>query len=209
MSRARTIFFTIIGMAIMVVLFPYLPTIIQLALVGSVALPIISYNSLIAKKNYVSTAESSIDVMLKKRFDLIPNLVSSVRVHMNHEKALLAELSRLRTQLSTSELELDERMRIENQLTGTIASLLAIAEKTPELSANAQFLNLQRSLSNVEEQISAARRSFNAAATDYNNSLEMIPSNVVAALMNMQPLRLFETTRAERASIDVHQLFSE
>lgn len=209
MNRARIIFFTIVGLAVIIVLFQYLPIVVQVAFVASIGLPVLSYNTLVAKKNDVAKAESSVDVMLKKRFDLIPNLVSSVKTYMNHEMALLTELSALRARLDDSDLSLEARMEVENQLSDTISGLLKIAQKTPELSANAQFLTLQRSLKESEEQISAARRAFNAAATEYNNSLEMVPTNIIAAFMNLQPLHLFKAARAEKMNVDVGHLFSQ
>lgn len=207
MKKSHIIFFTIIALAVVVVLFPDLPGLIQFLLIGSVGIPIITYNSLIAKKNNVSKAKSSIDVMLKKRFDLIPNLVSSVKVYMYHEKALLAELSALQNQLSDAQLSLESRMEIENQLSRTISGLMIVVENTPELSANAQFLKLQGSLNEAEEQISAARRAFNAAVTEYNNGLEMVPSNIVAAFMNLEHQQVFEARKLERENVDVGKVF--
>lgn len=166
------------------------------------------YNGLIAKKNDVERSFSSIDVLLKKRIDLIPNLVASVQNYMKFEQQTLVEVTRLRSQVMTGGTTRGERFELENQISRSLGNILALAESYPELKSNTQFVQLQTSIFEIEEQISAARRFFNSAVTEYNNEIEMFPSNLIASAMNYQPRRLFEATEQERQNVDVNALFN-
>ncbi|MBP9854015.1 MAG: LemA family protein [Candidatus Omnitrophica bacterium] len=165
------------------------------------------YNGLVGKKNQVENAFSGVDVMLKKRYDLIPNLVSAVKQYMQHEKNTLTEITELRSKAVSGSLSNDEKVEIDNRISKAIGGIMVAVENYPDLKASANFLNLQRSLNEIEEQISAARRSYNASVLDYNNAVEMVPTNFIAGLMNYQRKMMFEIIDAERKNVQVGDLF--
>lgn len=165
------------------------------------------YNGLIAKKNKVEYAFSSIDVMLKKRYDLIPNLVKTVKEYAKHEEKLLTDIVQLRNETMRSDLSDKERFEAEGKLSGMLNRMKIVVENYPDLKANENFLQLQGALNEIEEQISAARRTFNAAVMEYNNGVEMFPSNVFAKAMNLQRKDSFQIAAAEAKNVDVGNLF--
>lgn len=167
------------------------------------------YNSLIAKKNQVDYAYSGIDVQLKKRHDLIPNLVATVRQYMEHERELLERITELRARAVSPEVPEGERMQVEAALSSALRSLMVAVENYPNLKANENFLHLQASLNDIEEQIAAARRAYNAAVTDYNNAIEMFPTNLVAGMMGLKRRAVFEAEESERETPQVAQLFKQ
>ncbi|MDW8106419.1 MAG: LemA family protein [Armatimonadota bacterium] len=167
------------------------------------------YNSLVGKKNQVEYAYSGIDVQLKKRHDLIPNLVATVKQYMQHERELLERITELRSRAINPNLSDAERMQVENALTAALRNLMIAVENYPQLRANENFMHLQASLNEVEEQIAAARRTYNAAVTDYNNAIEMFPTNLVAATMGLQRRAVFEAEESERATPNVAKLFQQ
>ncbi|WP_019508277.1 LemA family protein [Pleurocapsa sp. PCC 7319] len=166
------------------------------------------YNGLIYKKNQVSKSFSSVDVLLKKRWDLIPNLVSVVKHHMEFEQQTLAEITRLRSRVMSNEVSEGERLNLENQISRTMGNILALIENYPELKSDQHVNQLLASLNEIEEQISAARRFYNAAVTEYNNAIEMFPSNLVANYMQYRPKELFVTTEEERSNVNVGDLLN-
>ncbi len=184
-------------------------TMILLLVVAIIAVVIFigMYNSLIGKRNAVDQSFASIDVMLKKRYDLIPNLVATVEKYMTHERELLTELTELRTRAISGDIPPDQRVEMENKLNATLGRILVSVENYPDLKSNQNFLQLQAGLNEVEEQISAARRAYNAAVTDYNNAIQMIPTSIIAGMMNMQLRTLFEASAIERQNVDVRNLF--
>jgi LemA protein len=165
------------------------------------------YNSLIAKKNQVDNAFASTDVMLKKRYDLIPNLVATVKQYMQHEANLLTEVTELRARALSPGLSSDQAVELNNQITQALGGIMVAVENYPELKASDNFMHLQRSLNEIEEQISAARRAYNAAVTSFNNAVEMVPTNLLANLMGYSRRQFFEIPQAERQSPDVGNLF--
>lgn len=170
---------------------------------------IASYNALIKKKNAVNNAESSIDVMLKKRFDVIPNLVSTVKAYTKHEDAVLTKLTDLRTQSMMPNLTQKQKVELDKQMTQALSSFRVSVEAYPDLKASEQFSRLQRSINEVEAQISAARRSFNAAVTEFNNAVEMFPSSIFANMMGLTTRSLFEMPETERANPHIDDLFGD
>lgn len=166
------------------------------------------YNSLVNKRNQVKNAFGSIDTMLKKRYDLIPNLISSCKEYMQHEERLLSEITELRTQAMSDTITPEERVGIENKLNKELRTLNIAVENYPDLKANENFLQLQRSLNEVEEQISASRRAYNSAVTDYNNAVEMFPTSIMAGIMRLKQKPVFEITENERQNVDVGKLFN-
>lgn len=158
------------------------------------------------QKNQVSKSFSSVDVLLKKRWDLIPNLVAVVKHQMEFEQQTLVEVTRLRSQVMSGEVNAEQRLTLENQISRSIGNILALIENYPELKSDQQVNQLLASLNETEEQISAARRFYNAAVTEYNNALEMFPSNIVASYMKYQSKELFVTPAEERANVNVGEL---
>ena len=172
-----------------------------------VVVPIFFYNALIAKKNQVDNIYASIDAVLKKRYNLIPNLVATVSKYMNHEKSVLQELTELRTKANNPNLSNQEVIDIDKQVTSALGTIMVSVENYPELKSNENILQLQDTLTEVESQISAARRAYNQSVTDYNNALEMIPTNFIASALNYKPKNLFEITQEERRPLSMEKLF--
>jgi LemA protein len=165
------------------------------------------YNTLVRRKNDVENAFASVDVMLKKRYDLIPNLVETVKTYMKHEKSLLNELTSLRTQAITGKISDEERVALENKITKGISGVMVAVENYPDLKASQNFLQLQAAWNEAEEQISAARRSFNAAVTSFNNKVETFPSSIMAGIMGYKRRTLFEIPDTERQNVTAKNLF--
>ena len=167
------------------------------------------YNSLISRKNQVANIFASMDALLKKRYDLIPNLVTTVQNYMQYEKGTLTEITELRTKALSGRLTDDEKVDLDNKVTKVLGGIMVAVENYPELKANQNFLHLQASLNEVEEQISAARRAYNATVTDYNNAVEMFPTNTMAAIMKYGRKKVFEIPKAERQNINMRDLFNK
>lgn len=157
------------------------------------------YNMLIQRKNRVESVASTVDIMLKKRFDLIPNLVQSVKGYMQHERELLEEISKLRAHGRSSA----EMIRLDQQTSGLLGRLMVAVENYPELKADQHFLHLQKSLTEMEEQISAARRAYNAAVIEFNNAVEMFPTNILASMMKYRTKPFFQIEAVERQNIQI------
>ena len=171
------------------------------ALVVAAVVVIVLVNSLIGKKNQVEFAFASIDAQLKKRYDLIPNLVSSCEKYMGYEEKLLKDLTETRSKvLQGSD---DDKIALDGKLSSQLRSVFALAENYPDLKAAETFTMLQRSLNEVEEQLAAARRTFNAAVTVYNNAVQMFPTNVVAAIIGYRTRTWFEAAPEEREAVKV------
>lgn len=169
---------------------------------------ILMYNSLIGKKNQVENIFAGVDAVLKKRFDLIPNLVASVERYMKHEKSTLEKVTELRAQGMKPNLSDEQKIAIDTKLTAALGSITVAMEAYPDLKANENVMHLQRSLHEVEEQISAARRAYNQAVTDLNNAIEMFPTNLMAGWMKLSRRSVFEITVAERQNVNVQELFN-
>jgi LemA protein len=170
---------------------------------------IITYNRLVVKRNMVDKAFAGIDAQSKKRYDLIPNIVASVQQYVTHEKETLKEITELRTRAISGNVAPDERIKLEDRVTQDLARINIAVENYPELKANENFMQLQRSLNEVEAQLAASRRSYNAAVTDFNNTMQMFPSNMIAGMFNFKPRTLFEITEQERQNVDIKKLFKE
>jgi LemA protein len=166
------------------------------------------YNGLVHLKNQVSQSFATVDVLLKKRWDLIPNLVAVVKSHMQFEQKTLAEITRLRSQVMAGGISNDQRLTLENQITRTMGNVVALIENYPELKSDRHVTQLLESLNETEEQISAARRFYNSAVTEYNNALEMFPSNLVANYLRYQAKELFVTPAEERNNVNVGELLN-
>lgn len=167
------------------------------------------YNGLIRRRNEVDNAFGGMDVQLKKRYDLIPNLVASVKQYAKHEKEVLTNLTELRASALKPDLSLNEKISLDNKISGEIRNMLISVENYPELKANENFIQLQRSLNEVESQISAARRTFNAVVTDYNNGIQVFPNSIVAGMMGLKKKEVFVIPQAERENVDVNKMFNQ
>jgi LemA protein len=160
---------------------------------------IVLYNRLVARRNQADYALASVDALLKKRHDLVPNLVATVRGYMQHERETLERITELRSRAQLLPIGSADRMAAEVGLAAALSGVLMRVEAYPELRASEPVLQLQGALNEIEEHISAARRFFNAAVTDYNNAIEMFPSNLVANAARMERRAFFEIPGVERA----------
>ena len=175
-----------------------------LIVIGIIAvIVVLMYNSLVAKKNEVDNMFASVDTLLKKRYDLIPNLVASVKEYMGYEKELLEKVTKLRTEAMRPHISDERKMELDREITSSLGSILVAVENYPELKVNENVLHLQHTLAEVEAQI----RAYNQAVTDYNNALEMIPTNILANMMHYKPKALFSIDENERKNVDVGTLF--
>ena len=161
------------------------------------------YNGLVGKKNMCENSFATIDVMLKKRYDLIPNLVAAVKGYMTHENEVFTKITELRAKAISGNLSTEEKIGVNNQITSALRSIMVSVENYPELKASENFLHLQTTLTELEEQISAARRAYNSAVLDYNNACEMIPTNFVASIIGYGRKSFFEAGDGERSRVDV------
>lgn len=184
-----------------------MPTSLIILIVVAVILVLI-YNSLVSKKNQVANIFASVETILKKRYDLIPNLVASVNKYMQHEKSLLEEVTKLRANANKPNISDAQKIALDAKVSSTIDSIMVAIENYPELKANENVMHLQHSINEIEEQISAARRAYNQAVTDYNNAIEMIPTNFMAKAMNYKEKELFEIPSHERQNISIKELFN-
>jgi len=184
------------------------PLVIAVIAMGAIALVlIVMYNGLVGKKNQVENAFAGMDVQLKKRYDLIPNLVAAVKQYMQHEQDTLIRVTEMRAKAISGGLSSDEKVALDNQITKSIGGIMVAVESYPDLKANENFNQLQRSLNEVEEQISASRRSYNASVTDYNDAVEMFPTNILANMMSYKRKEVFVVTERERENVNVANLF--
>jgi len=167
------------------------------------------YNRLVGKRNQVENAFGGMDAQLKKRYDLIPNLVSTVKQYMGHEAGVLTEITGLRARATSGQLSTDEKVDLDNKISRAFGGIMVAVENYPDLKASDNFMQLQRSLNEVEEQISASRRAYNASVTDYNNSVEMFPSNIIAGMFNFKRGSVFEISEGERQNVNVGDLFNK
>ncbi len=156
------------------------------------------YNGLMQSKLKVENAWSQINVQLQRRFDLIPNLVETVKGYMTHEQETLAKITELRTAWATAST-VQEKSELNNQLSGTLKSILAVSESYPDLKANTNFAAMQEELRNTENKISYARQFYNDSVTMYNTKLKTIPSNIIAGMLHLQDQPLFTVESDEAA----------
>jgi LemA protein len=160
------------------------------------------YNSIVVAKMRVSEAFSQIDVQLKRRTDLIPNLVSTVKGYAKHEKELFEKVTEERTSLVTAK-GAQEKATANNQLSQTLKSIFAVAEAYPDLKASQNFMELQEEISDTEDKIAYARQFYNSNVLDYNTKLKVFPNVVFAKLLNFQDAEFFGATDEERKPVKV------
>lgn len=178
-------------------------TIIVLSVLALIILYVlVTYNSFVKKNNQIEEAYATMDVCLKKRWDLIPNLVETVKGYAKHEQATLESIIKLRNH-SYSDLSYTDKMNANEQLTQGINRLLAVAENYPELKANNNFMDLGRQLEDLNNEIANSRKYYNAVVKTYNNSVQMFPSNLVAGIFNFDKKQMFEINEEERDNVKV------
>lgn len=163
---------------------------------------IITYNSLVLLRTRIEESFSGIDVQLKRRADLIPNLVETVKGYAKHEKGVFEEVTKARSALVNADTT-KEKADADNMLTGALKSLFAVAEAYPDLKANANFQQLQQELTDTEDKVAYSRQFYNKNVLDYNAKTEMFPSNIVASAFNFSKFDFFETPEEERKKIEV------
>lgn len=160
------------------------------------------YNQLVQLRVRTDSAWSDIDVQLKRRHDLIPNLVETVKGYAAHEKGTFENVAKFRSMAMQATTPADKAVA-ENQLTGALKSLFAVAESYPELKANEEFMQLQASLSQTEDSIQNSRRYYNAVVRDLNTRIQSFPTNILAGMFGFQQRQFFETEAADREPVAV------
>ena len=177
-----------------------------------VLLPVVSaiatYNTLVALRNHISEAWSNIDTELKRRYELIPNLVATVKGYATHERETLERVIELRNQCMADTGSVSHQEGSEKKLVGAMQKLMAVAEGYPDLKANKNYLELQKELVNTEDRIQAARRFYNGNVRDYKNKCETFPSNLVAGLFSFKPRDFFNVDPAVREAPSLKGDFS-
>ena len=160
------------------------------------------YNSLVVLKARIEEALSGIDVQLKRRADLIPNLVETVKGYAKHEKTVFENVTKARSALMSAET-VHEKATADNMLTGALKSLFAVAEAYPELKANTNFAELQRQLEDTEDKVAYSRQFYNSNVLDYNTKIQSVPSNIVAGMFGFKTYEFFKATEEDRKKVDV------
>lgn len=184
--------------------------IIILIVIGILFLSVIAiYNRLVSLRNMARNAFANIDVMLKKRYDLIPNLVQAAKGYMKHEQETLEKITALRAQAMAPNVSDDQKVSLNNMISKALGNIMVSVEAYPELKASDNFLHLQRSMAEIEEQLSASRRSYNMSVTEFNNKIEMFPSNIIANMFKFERKPLFEATPTEKDVVDTGALLNQ
>ena len=154
------------------------------------------YNGFVKAKNNCEEGYSTMDVYLKKRYDLVPNLVETVKGYAKHESETFEKVVKARSMIGSAS-SVEERAEGENQLTGALKTLFAVAEAYPELQANQNFMDLQAQLQTLEGEIAESRKYYNATVKTYNNKVEMFPTNIIATMFHFDRKPMFEVNSAE------------
>ncbi len=168
-------------------------SLILLVIIGGAALWVMGiYNGLVGQRNQVKEAWAQVDVQLKRRFDLIPNLMETVKGYMNHERETLEAVTQARAAISGAGGSMEQRMAAESGLTGALGRLFAVSESYPDLKASTNFLALQEELTSTENKISFARQFYNEVVMRMNNKVQMFPGNIIAGMFNFTEEKFFE-----------------
>ncbi|MGI6728396.1 MAG: LemA family protein [Anaerovoracaceae bacterium] len=182
-------------------------TIILIIVIAAIAVVVLwvvaAYNGFVRLRNMVEEAFATMDVYLKKRYDLIPNIVETVKGYAAHETGTLEKVIQARN-LAYSATNIEDKVKGENMLTGALKSLFALAEAYPDLKANTNFLDLQGQLQRMEDEIANSRKYYNAIVKEFNTKTEMFPSNIIAGMFGFSRKPLFEVSKeAEREAVSV------
>lgn len=174
--------------------------------IGVIALLVIyvlvTYNGFVRIKNRVEEAFSTMDVYLKKRWDLIPNIVETVKGYAKHEKSTLSEVIKLRNG-AYDDMSSDEKIKANQQLSKGITKIMALAEQYPDLKANENFKDLSAQLTQIEDEIANSRKYYNGTVREFNDKVQMFPSNVVAMIFGYKAKEMFEANEEERKNVKV------
>lgn len=162
-----------------------------------------TYNGLIKSNNLVKEAFSTMDVYLKKRWDLIPNLVEVVKGYAKHEKETIEKITSLRTN-SYESMSMDKKININEQLTQGLSRIMAISENYPDLKASQNFMELSHNLTKIEEEIANSRKYYNGTVRIFNNKTQMFPSNIVASMFGFHSATMFEANAEEKNNVKVN-----
>jgi LemA protein len=157
------------------------------------------YNGLIKRNNYVDQAFSGMDAALKKRHDLLPNLIEMVKVHMTHEKELLVKVTDLNSKTLNPDLSVNEKVATENKLSQAMRVIVLALESNPNIKTKSNFMQIQNTMNDVEFEISGARKAYNSRVVEFNNALELFPTNLIAKTMGLARRLFLEIPDAERA----------
>src|SRR6266853_4190845 len=176
--------------------------VILAVVVGILAFVMMAYNALVQLRVRADSAWSDIDVQLKRRHDLIPNLVETVKGYAAHEKGTFEDIAKFRSQAMQATTP-EGKAAAENQLSGALKSLFAVAENYPQLKASEEFTQLQGSLSRIEDSIQNSRSYYNVAVRDLNTRIQVFPTNILAGMFGFQGRQFFETAEAEREPVAV------
>ena len=182
-----------------------MPTIatVLLIVLGVIIMYVINlYNTLVKMKQVVNEATSDIETFLKQRYDLIPNLVETVKGYAKHEKDLFENVTKLRSEAMSAD-SVDEKLKLDKQLQQGISKIFAIAENYPELKANENFLNLQANLKDMEEAIQKSRRFYNGTVRDFNTKIQVFPSNIFVKMFGFSEFPFFEASDEEKQNVQV------
>ncbi len=163
---------------------------------------IVTYNSLVGKRNKVNNAWGQIETQLKRRFDLIPNIVESVKGYATHERETLEKVTEARTKFMNGH-NIGDAINSNNEMNGLLGKLFAVAESYPQLKADGNFLQLQQELARTEDKIGFSRQFYNDVVMEYNNKIQMFPSNLVATLGGFKAAVFMETEQEERKNVSV------
>lgn len=163
----------------------------------------ITYNHFVKLNNNVKESFATMDVYLKKRWDLIPNLVETVKGYAKHEKDTLKEIVSLRNG-AYDNLSLEDKIKTNEKINKNISKIIALSESYPDLKANENFLSLSKELSEIEDEIAQSRKYYNAVVRDFNNKVEMIPSNLVAKTLGYKSKMMFAANESERENVEVN-----
>jgi len=162
-----------------------------------------TYNGLVTNRNRVRNQKSQIDVELKRRFDLVPNLVETVKGYANHEKTALEDIIKARNSYVSTASNTAQALEADNVLSGALTKLFALSESYPELKANTNFMKLQNELSEIEKRIVFSRQFYNDSVMKLNNKIEMFPSSIIAGMFRFETEPFFEATESERQNVSV------
>lgn len=177
-------------------------TIIIIAVVAVVVFAVIGiYNNLVKLRNNRENAFADIDVQLKQRYDLVPQLVATVKGYATHEKELLESITAART-AATSAMTIDDKMAADVKLSHALSRLNISVEAYPDLKANQNFLQMQQELSDIENKLAAVRRYFNSATRELNNAVQTFPSNLLAGMFGFHKEKMYEIEASQRAAVD-------
>ena len=174
---------------------------VVLAIIG----PYLIYVQLIKKKNQVKQAEGSIDVQLKKRYDLIPNILTIAKKFMEHERSLIEDITKLRTQAANAN-EMSEKIKLDNAIKGKMEQLMVNFENYPQLKSDATMVQAMETYAEVEEHIAAARRFYNSAVNELNNAVGIFPSSIIAGMLNIKAKPYFEIQENEKRPVNASDI---